>query len=177
MQRRDVLRSATAIVAASTAGLAGCSGGNERERATPTPVDPGDTSACRPPSGALTAALPQSDSYDRVGDVTTTDGSHDDGVERTAYTLYSGPDGEEYYSSVTEFSSAAAADEGTERQRAQGGHDNGTLGLVQFDQYVYFAAGPDQEVVRDLLAQSSLSEDCLAGTFRVLTGTATPEPL
>jgi hypothetical protein len=177
MQRRDVLRSATAIVTASTAGLAGCSDGNEEEQSTPTPADPGDTSACQPPSESLPAALPQSDAYERTSDVTTTERSHDEGIERTAYALYRGPDGEEYYCSVTEFSSAAAADEGTERQRAQGGHDNDTLGLVQFDRYVYFAAGPDRETVRDLLAQSSLSEECLTGTFRVLTGTATPEPV
>ncbi len=175
MQRRDVLRSAALIVTASTAGLAGC-GAGEEEQSTPTPVDPGDTSACQPPSGSLTAALPQSDAYERTSDVTTTEGSHDEGIERTAYALYRGPDDEEYYCSITEFSSASAVDEGTERQRAQGGHDNGTLGLVQFDQFVYFAAGPDRETVRDLLAQS-LGEDCLAGTFRVLTGTATPEPV
>lgn len=177
MQRRDVLRLAALCVTASAAGLAGC--GTERDGGalTPTPVSEGDTSACEVPSGSLTAALPQSDAYSRVGDVTTSEGSHDEGVERSAYALYRGPDGEEYYCSITEFSSPSAADEGTERQRVQGGHDNGTLGLVQFDRYAYFAAGPDQETVRDLLGETSLSEDCLTNAFRVLTGTATPEPL
>lgn len=172
MERRDVLRSASGLLTAGTAGLAGCSGGNDDGSPTGTASGSG---VCQPPDGPLVDALP--DDYDRQGDVTTSDGSHDEGIERTAYALYRVPEGGEYYCSITEFSSPAAADEGTRRTRAEGGHSNAVLGLVQFGRYVFFAAGPDRQTVRDVLGATSLSEACLASSFTVVSGTATPEPI
>ena len=172
MRRRDFL-GATAVLAT---GLSGCSSPAEgTEAPTPTPI--GDTAACAPPDGALADALPDSTEYERQGDVTASDATHDDGVTRLAYALYRGPDGEEYYCGITEFESTAAANEGTVRTRAEGGHSTAVLGLVQFGEYVFFAAGPDRERVRDILATTSLGEACLDEAFLTLSGTATPEPL
>ena len=176
MQRRDVLRSAALAVTGTMAGLAGCSGTSDSD-AEPTPEPVGDHPECTPPAGELADALPTSAVFERNGDVTESDASHDDGVAGTAYALYRGPNDEEYYCSVTEFESEPAADEGTTRVRLEGGNSNAVLGLVQFDRYVYFAAGARREQVRQLLGASSLSQDCLESAFRSLSGTATPEPL
>lgn len=176
MQRRDVLKSATTALAAGAAGLAGCSGGGD-SGTEPTPEPLGDAPACRPPGGSLADALPTATNFDQQGDVTASEASHDDGVERTAYALYQGPDDGTYYCSVTEYTSAATADEGTTRVRLEGGNSNAVLGLVQFDRWVFFGAGPDREQVRQLLGATALSEACLDDAFRSLSGTATPEPL
>jgi hypothetical protein len=176
MQRRDVLKSATAVLTAGTAGLTGCSSRSESgTEQTPEPL--GDAPACQPPSGSLADALPAAPNFDQQGDVTASDASHDDGVERTAYALYQGPDEGTYYCSISEFTSAATADEGTTRVRLEGGNSNAVLGLVQFDRWVFFGAGPDREQVRQLLGATALSEACLDDAFRSLSGTATPEPL
>lgn len=176
MQRRDVLRSAGLAVTATAAGLAGChtEGGGEVK---PTPNPGGDHPECAPPVGGLADALPDSEAFERHGDVTVSDASHDDGVTRTAYALYRGPGGGECYCSATEFDSAAAASEGAEHVRLEGGNSNRALGLVQFGRYVYFGAGGDRQEVRRLLGATSLSEACLDSAFRSPTGTATPEPL
>jgi hypothetical protein len=176
MHRRDVLKSTAAVLTAGAAGLAGCSGGSDSE-ADPTPDPIGDAPACQPPSGAPADALPTAPSFEQRGDVTASDASHDDGVERTAYALYRGPDDGTYYCSISEYTSAATADEGTERVRLEGGNSNAVLGLVQFDRWVFFGAGPDREQVRRLLGATTLSEACLDDAFRSLSGTATPEPL
>lgn len=177
MRRRDLLGSVAGALTAASAGLAGCSTAND-EPLPPTETS-SDTGDCVPPSERPADALPPTGDagFERQGDVTVSESSHDTGVERTAYALYRGPDGNEYYCSVTAFDSPTAADEGTETQRRQASHDNAVLGLVQFDRYVYFGAGPDRETVRSLLAQSALSEACLAREFLVLAGTASPEPL
>jgi hypothetical protein len=176
MRRRDLLRATGLLVTGGTAGLAGCSAGGE-DGTTPTPEPVGDHPECTPPDGTLADALPDGEEFERQGDVTASDASYDDGVARTAYALYRGPDGEEYYCSVSEFDSPAAADEGTARVRLEGGNSNAVLGLVQFDRYVFFAAGPDRERVRAVLGATSLDGACLDGAFRSPSGTATPEPL
>ena len=176
MQRRDVLRSAALTVTAGAAGLAGCTT-PDGSGADPTPEPVDDHPECAPPEGTLADELPDSERFRRTGDVTESDASHDGGVARTAYALYDGPDGGEYYCSVTEFESAATADEGTARIRLEGGNSNAVLGLVQFDRYVYFGAGPDRAQVRALLGATALGETCLDNAFRSLSGTATPKPL
>jgi hypothetical protein len=176
MQRREVLRGAALAVTGMTVGLAGC-GTTSDDGADPTPELVGDHPECVPPEGALAAALPTGEGFRRHSEVTTSDASHDDSVTRTAYALYNGPGGGEYYCSITEYESTAAAGEGTTQVRLEGGNSNAVLGLVQFDQYVYFGAGPDRERVRDLLGAAALDGACLDSAFRSLSGTATPEPL
>jgi len=151
MERRDVLKSASAVAAVSTAGMAGCSG-----------ILGG---GCSKPKDDMTESLPDSDDYEQEGEVFEGDGENQEDVESTVAAGYVGPDDERYSFSIIEFSSKDAAKDQAE-EASSGGNDSGDSdragGYIIVGKYAYAASAPDEESLKSFMkASPSLSDGCV----------------
>lgn len=149
MERRDVLKSASALAAASTVGMAGCSG-----------ILGG---GCDTPGENLEDSFPEGDDYSQQGEPTTDDGEGQENTERSATGLYRGPDDEEFIFSIVEFSSEDTAtselDNATESGQTP---EEGAFGYLQNGAYVFVATGPDEDSVTEFMkASPTLSDGCV----------------
>ena len=148
MERRDVLKSASAMAAASTAGLAGCSG-----------ILGGGS--CDTPGDTLQDSFPDSSDYEQQGDPTT--GGGGENVESSTSAFYVGPDDEQFIFSITEFSSADTASSETGNLTAEdAGSAEGAFGYIVADAYVYLALGPSEDAVTSFMkASPTLGDGCV----------------
>jgi hypothetical protein len=157
MERRDVLKSASALAAASTVGLAGCSGGG--------PLGGG---GCDTPGDNLEDSLPDSDDYEQQGEVFTTEGEDQEDIERSAFAAYSGPDGEEFVFAVTEYSSSDVASEEADNGTDEGTGDFGTVGYIQTDAFIFVGGGPDESSVEEFMGTSPTLEGCVGDNIEFI---------
>jgi hypothetical protein len=159
MERRDVLKSASALAAASTVGLAGCNGilGGDDGNGSG-----GGGNSCDTPGENLEDSFPSGD-YELQGSATTSDGSGQENVERTASGFLVGPDGGEFIFSVNEFSSSGvASDEAANASDTEQGDFQGAFGYLQTGAYVFVAGGSDKDSVTALMkASPTLSDSCV----------------
>lgn len=146
MERRDVLKSASAVAAASTVGLAGCSG-----------ILGG---GCSKPKDDFEDSLPDSDDYEEQGDPEAGEGSED--TEEAIFASYAGPDDEFYFFSIAEFSSEDAAEEGTEQVSEGSGESEGASGYIRVGKYIYAAGGPGEDELEEFMkASPTISDGCV----------------
>jgi hypothetical protein len=142
MERRDVLKSASTVAAASTVGLAGCGilGGG-----------------CDTPGDNLEDSLPDSDDYEEQE--TFSEPSEDQ--EDAAAGFYVGPDDGEFIFSVVEYDSSDTASEEAENASSEG-TEGGAFGYIQTGAYIFGAAGPDEDAVTEFMKTSpTLSDGCV----------------
>jgi hypothetical protein len=133
MNRRGYL---AATVSASTALLAGCTGGDSAERAPPQDANPRDLLPAPPDSWTRTDVQQQS-----AGFV---------GAEAGFGASYEGPDGVRYAVEVLRWSSGSDAE-----SKAPGVYDSGWPVLVVAGNFSFAGKGPDVETVETLLGSSS----------------------
>lgn len=157
MERRDVLKSASALAAASTVGMAGCSG-----------ILGG---GCDTPGDNLEDSFPESDDYSRQGEVSTGSGEGQDNVDRTATGFYTDSNDEGYIFAISEFSSEdAAADEADNASEAgTGDFNDGAFGYIQTGAYIFVGGGPDEDSVTAFMkASPTLSDGCVDDNIEFL---------
>jgi hypothetical protein len=148
MERRDVLKSASTLAAASTVGMAGCSGGGLL-----------GGGGCDTPGDNLEDSLPDSSDYEQQGEATT--GSGGENVESTISALFTGPDDEQLFFGITEFSDADTASSEANNVSSEDTGE-GAFGYITADAYVYFAFGPDEDSVTSLMkASPTLGDGCV----------------
>lgn len=153
MERREVLKSTSALAAASTVGMAGCSG-----------ILGGG--GCDEPGDDLEDSLPDSDDYEQQGDPTSAGGDGQEDIERSIVAAYVGPDDEQFFFGITEFSSSdVASDEADNVSEDQTGDLDGEFGYIQTGAYVYYAFGPDEDSVEEFMGTSPTLGDCVGGNI------------
>lgn len=157
MERRDVLKSASTLAAASTVGMAGCSSGLLG-------------GGCDTPGDNLEDSFPDSDDYSLQGEITTNDGEDSEDVEQSAAGFYAGPDDEEYIFSISEFSSEDVASEEADNASEEGAGDaEGAFGYIQTGAYIFIAGGPDEDSVNTFMkASPTLSDGCVDDNLEFL---------
>lgn len=148
MERRDVLKSASTLAAASAVGMAGCSG-----------ILGG---GCDTPGDNLEDSFPDSGDYDIQGNgISTTDDAEGEDLVRTAAAFYSGPDDDGYLFAISELSSEDVASEQVGNISDSGGFE-GSLGYIQTGAYVYTGGGPDESSVEEFMSTSPTLGDCVS---------------
>ena len=148
MERRDVLKSASTLAAASTVGLAGCGG-----------ILGG---GCSKPKDDFKKSMPDSDDY--KGEVSTGSGEGSEDIKKTASGFYEGPDGNGYYFVIIEFSSKDVASEKAKNASSNTGSssNDGAAGYIVTGKYGYTAGGPSKEKVKTFMKTSpTLSDGCV----------------
>jgi hypothetical protein len=149
MNRRDILKSTSALVTASTVGLAGCIGG-----------DGGGNSSCGVPSGDLKDHFPDSSDYTLQNQIRVVEDPTTEGQEREASAFYNGPDGEMTFQ-IVEYSSETLAAEETNTVSEQGSGYAGSVGYIQTGAYIISAIGADKSSVKSILKATPLSDGCV----------------
>jgi hypothetical protein len=148
MERRDILKSASTLAAASTVGMAGCNG-----------ILGGG--GCDTPGDNLEDSLPDSDDYEMQGEATTGSGEQDN-VESTVSALYIGPDDGEFLFGITQFSSSDEASSEAENVSSDASGSDGAFGYIVVDSYVFVAFGPDEDSTTAIMkASPTLSDGCV----------------
>jgi hypothetical protein len=150
MNRRDILRSTSALVTASTVGLAGCLGGDGG----------GENRRCDVPDGDLEDNFPDDEDYTLKNEIRVVEESSAEGQEREASAFYDGPEGEMIFQ-ITEYSSETTAEEETTTVSEQGSGYGGSVGYVQTGAYIVSAIGTDESAVKNIMKASQLSEGCV----------------
>ena len=152
MDRRQYLGALTVAVA----GFAGCS---ESSDGTDGGDEDDEEPSCDTPGEDLADALPDSDDYEQQGEPSTTEGEQQDNIERGIIAAYVGPDDEQFFFGITEFSSSDAASE--EVASVTPGDSDGEFGYIRTGAYVYYASGPDEDAVEELMGASPPLEGCV----------------
>lgn len=131
---------------------------NETEEEDPGPTLPGYAR----PRGSLEAALPDGGDYELADEVYSSEGVAADEVRRSVIGTYRGPDGYQYTAGITEYASEAAARAGPASQP----DEDDALGWARTGEFVYFAMGPAEDAVAELLAAAPrLNPECVAATI------------
>jgi len=146
MERRDVLRTAATAATASTVGLAGCGilGGG----------------GCDTPGDDLTETFPDSDDYSQQNTFTSSGNqTGQENIEQFATATYTGPDDGEFSFTVVEYSDTDAAE--SEADNASEGGDNGSIGYIIAENYVYVGTGPDEDSITEFMSTSPTLGDCV----------------
>jgi len=148
MERRDVLKSASTLAAASTVGMAGCNG-----------ILGGG--GCDTPGDNLEDSLPDSSDYEMQGEASTGSGDQDN-VESTVSALYTGPDDGEFLFGITQFDSSDTASSEAENVSSDASGSDSAFGYIVVEEYAFVAAGPDEDSVTSIMkASPTLSDGCV----------------
>lgn len=150
MNRRNILRSASALVTASTVGLAGCIGGDGG----------GGNRSCDVPDGDLEDNFPDGGDYTLQNEIRVVEEASAEGQESEASAFYNGPEGEMIFQ-ITEYSSEATAEEETSTVSEQGSGYSGSVGYIRTGAYIISAIGGDDSSVKSILKSSPLSDGCV----------------
>ncbi len=148
MQRRAVLESLTAVTAAATAGLAGCSS------------DSTSTNPCGTPDGDLESALPRGNGYDDPSVDTNNNASEVGGATEHALGSYIADDANFLFViGKHESDGDAITAASSEENWADFGYN--VTGYITVAEYAYVAMGPNESSVTDLMAAAGpLNADC-----------------
>ena len=152
MDRRDVLKSASALAAASTVGMAGCNG-----------ILGGG--GCGTPGDNLEDSLPDSDDYEQQGETFSSDGENQEDVERTILAGYTGPDGGEFVFAITEYSSSDVASNEADNGTDEDTGELGAVGYIQTGAFIFVGGGPDEDSVESLMGASPTLEGCVGNNI------------
>jgi hypothetical protein len=156
MNRRDILKSMSALVAVSTAGLAGCIGGDGGGSGGGS----GESRSCDVPGGNLKDYFPDSDDYTLQDPIRVIEQSSIEGQEREADAFYNGPNGEMVFQ-ITQYSSETVAAEETTTVSEQGSGYAGSVGYIQTGTYIISAIGADKSTVKDIMKATPLGDGCV----------------
>ncbi len=143
MERRDVLKSASTVAAASTVGLAGCGilGGG-----------------CDTPGDNLEDSLPDSDDYEQQQETFSEPGEN---AEDAVGAFYVGPDDGEFIFVISEYEDESTASDEAENTSDES-TEGGAFGYIQTGAYIFGAAGPDEDAVTEIMkASPTLSDGCV----------------
>jgi hypothetical protein len=151
MRRRAVLQSLTAVTAAATAGLAGCSTDGTTS-----------TTPCGTPSGDLQRALPRGNGYDDPSVDTNNNATEVGGATEHALGSYI-TDDENFLFVISKFESDDDAIAAASTEQNWAGFGYNATGYIVVDQYAYVAMGPNESSVADLMAAAGpLNDDCVS---------------
>lgn len=148
MHRRAVLRSLTAVTAATAAGLAGCQ------------TDSGSTKRCGTPNGDLRSALPRGDGFTNPSVDTNNNATEVGGANTHVLGSYI-TDDENYLFVIAKYDSNGGAKAAAAAEENWTGFGYPVTGYVVVETYAYVAMGPTESNVTDLMAAAApLNENC-----------------